>query len=263
LGLNISGQLTPAGTTKVLSAIAAGVTGSKSIINEDVLYKSSVQTILLQMIKDRALVKKRIIERLDGGHPYGSMFEAALDLYEYDRAGSWNNALLSIQSDIATHSAECSTQLANTQQAIAENTGDTKTVTPPATANTPCVSGTSENVTTPSAVISRVFFSKDQSDVDASNSDVAKALQAVVDKCKAKTCKAIDIIGKASFDGTISANRETSQKRADSVKAALVNAFNSASVAVPSSISAQGVGNSLPVAGEADANRVVEISITQ
>jgi outer membrane protein OmpA-like peptidoglycan-associated protein len=263
LGLNISGQLTPAGTTKVLSAIAAGITGSKSIINEDVLYKSSVQTILLQMIKDRALVKKRIIERLDGGHPYGSMFEAALDLYEYDRAGSWNSALLSIQSDIATHSAECRTQLANTQQAIAENTGDTKTVTPPATANTPCVGGTSENVVMSPSVIALIHFDKDQSDVDTSMSEVARALQKVVEICKAKKCKAIDILGKASKDPDIAANRVTSQKRADSVKAALIAAFNSAGVAVPSSISAQGVGYTLPVEGGDEANRVVEISVTQ
>lgn len=120
LGLNSAGTLTPGGTTQILSAIAAGVSGFKTTVNEDILYKNSIHMILQQMEKDRALRATLILIKLKN-KAYQTMLEAASDLYAYDRAGSWTDALVAMQSDTGNKLSECKAQLRQTELTAATN----------------------------------------------------------------------------------------------------------------------------------------------
>jgi hypothetical protein len=103
LGLNAAGTLISGGATQILHAASAGVTGLRTAVNQDLLYSSTITTILLQMQADRTAVRKQITGRLDNaGHAYTNMYDAANDLFSYARAGSWTHALLSIQQSAAT-----------------------------------------------------------------------------------------------------------------------------------------------------------------
>lgn len=103
LGLSTAGSLVSGGATQVLHAAAAGVTGLRTSINQDLLYSNTITTILLQMQADRSAQKKQILDRLatNSTNPYKSMYEAANDLFFYARAGTWTQALLSIQKSAA------------------------------------------------------------------------------------------------------------------------------------------------------------------
>jgi len=137
-GLNIAGTLTAAGTTKILSAIAAGLGGTKKSITDDLLYSYSMRQIVQQMETDRALKEQVIDARLaaDTKNPYHNMYDAASDLYDYDRASTWDAALNSLVSSTAAKSEACQTQTHN-QKMSAATTGAAAAV-PPATPGTPC-----------------------------------------------------------------------------------------------------------------------------
>lgn len=163
MGLNIAGGLTAAGTTKVLGAIAAGLTGSKSIINDDMLYKNSIQTILLQMKKDRLKQQQQILARLDSDKkPYNDMFEAALDLYAYDRAGTWNEALLSLQSDVAAKASACQDEVTAAKAAIVAGATPAPATTKGGACSSSGASGTSTASTVTEADLTKnaIFLAK-------------------------------------------------------------------------------------------------------
>ena len=111
-GLGAAGSFVTGQTTQILHAASAGVAGLRSSVNSDLLYSSTITTILLQMQADRAAVRLDIQCRLKAPppstvnctnrNPYASLYEAANDLFAYSRAGSWTQALLSIQKSAST-----------------------------------------------------------------------------------------------------------------------------------------------------------------
>jgi hypothetical protein len=120
LGLTTAATLASVDSAKILAAIAAGITGARKSWDEDILYSYSLQTILLQMRTDRALVDSQIQARLaPGGKPYDNIYEATNDLYNYDIAGSWEHAMSSLQTSIAATTAACQARLRNQQRASA------------------------------------------------------------------------------------------------------------------------------------------------
>jgi hypothetical protein len=128
LGLSTAGTLTPTGTTQILSAIVAGLNGLKATANQDLLYKNSITLILLQMKKDRASWATVIQKQLDAtGGGYKNMFEAASDLYAYYRAGSWNEAIMSMQSDAGAQEAACQAELKNAMLKVTSTEQSTST----------------------------------------------------------------------------------------------------------------------------------------
>lgn len=118
LGVNAAGTLTGAGTTHILSAVAGGLTGSKASINSNMLYNNSVLIVLVQMKSDRASWAATIAKRLttNGQTTYKNMYEAASDLYAYDRAGSLTEALISLQSAAGAQDAACQAELKNAKK---------------------------------------------------------------------------------------------------------------------------------------------------
>lgn len=134
LGLTTAATLASVDSAKILAAIAAGITGTRKSWDEDILYSYSLQTILLQMRTDRALVDAQIQARLDG-RGYDNIYQATNDLYNYDIAGSWEHAMSSLQSSIAATTAACQARLRNQQMASATNKPD---LLIPSTPTEPC-----------------------------------------------------------------------------------------------------------------------------
>jgi predicted Fe-Mo cluster-binding NifX family protein len=100
LGLNAAGALSGQSAAQILSAIAGGLAGTKSAINNDVLLQKSVEVIIQQMITDRAQAYQVILAREDpnGDNPYTTMQQAAIDLYAFAAAGTWSNAISNLQA---------------------------------------------------------------------------------------------------------------------------------------------------------------------
>jgi hypothetical protein len=136
LGLTTAATLASVDSAKILSAIAAGITGTRKSWNEDILYSYSIQTILQQMRTDRALVDSQIQARLAGGKPYDNIFEAANDLFNYDVAGSWEHAMSSLQINIAATTAACQARLRTQEMAVAVS--DKAVAAGASTATQPC-----------------------------------------------------------------------------------------------------------------------------
>jgi hypothetical protein len=67
LGLATGATAIGGNTGRILSGIAAGLTGAKSTINADLLYNSSITTIVLQMDGDRADIRSQIMQRIQNG----------------------------------------------------------------------------------------------------------------------------------------------------------------------------------------------------
>jgi hypothetical protein len=91
------------------------------------------------MQKDRATWADTINKQLMA-NSYSNMYEAANDLYQYARAGSWTHALASMQADSGAQTAACSAQVQSTKQANAALLSGGKPATAPATATStqPC-----------------------------------------------------------------------------------------------------------------------------
>jgi len=137
LGLTTAATLASVDSAKILSAIAAGITGTRKSWDEDVLYSYSIQEILLQMQTDRALADSQIRARLaPGGKHYDNIYEATIDLYNYDIAGSWEHAMSSLQLNVAATTAACQTRLRN--QELASATNKPMALSAPATPTDPC-----------------------------------------------------------------------------------------------------------------------------
>lgn len=95
-------------TGKVLTGVAAFVTGSKSVINQDLLYKQTIENIIHQMDADRAS-RLNIINASIGGAGY-TLAMAKDDLLLYFAAGTWDDAITTMQTTLATNQANCQAQ---------------------------------------------------------------------------------------------------------------------------------------------------------
>lgn len=215
LGLSTAGTLTPTGTTQILSAIVAGLNGLKATANQDLLYKNSITLILLQMKKDRASWATVIQKEINAGaNGYKNMFEASADLYAYYRAGSWNEAIMSMQSDSGAQEAACQSELKNARL---------ESGTPsPSTPTSQC--GTKQsNVTTPANPLT-ISFSKGSATPDETGmTTISSAVDVFNAGVRSGKIGSIEVQGTA--DGASNAsNLALSRQRAEAVRAKLVAA---------------------------------------
>jgi hypothetical protein len=135
-GLGVAGTLTAPGTTKVLSAIIAGLNGLKTTASEDLLYKNSIVLILIQMEKDRASEATIIQKHLDN-NSYMTMNEALIDLYAYFVAGTFDDAIIKMQTDSGAQAAACAAELKNAKLNITSDSSTGATATAPCPATSP------------------------------------------------------------------------------------------------------------------------------
>lgn len=100
LGLNLAGTSVSAASAKtVLAAIAAGVTGSKEVVDKNYYYEKTIPALVGQMNAER---KKVLIPLLSGmkasleDYPFE---QAVTDLHNYYQAGTFSGAIQAIQAD--------------------------------------------------------------------------------------------------------------------------------------------------------------------
>ena len=103
LGLSLAGaSVATAGTKTLLAAIAAGVTGSKQVIDKNYYFEKTIPALVGQMNAER---KKALIPILTGikasleDYPFA---QAVTDLHNYYHAGTFVGAIQAIQADAGT-----------------------------------------------------------------------------------------------------------------------------------------------------------------
>ena len=101
----------------VLSGVATLVGGARTAVNQDILYKTSIENIIHQMDADRHKRFTVILAKLKptspptpAGAPGYSWPNAKDDLLVYFAAGTMGHALVSLQTVAATNQANCETE---------------------------------------------------------------------------------------------------------------------------------------------------------
>jgi hypothetical protein len=117
LGLTGAATAITGPTAQVLSGIATFLGGVQATVNQDYLYNKSIQLILLQRKTDRATWADTINKHLIA-NSYGNMYEAANDLWQYAAAGSWTNALTSMEANAGAATAACTAQIQSPYPAL-------------------------------------------------------------------------------------------------------------------------------------------------
>jgi len=92
---------TPASTKTILSAIAAGVIGSKDIVDKNFFFEKSVPALIATMDAQRIKVLVRILDGRTQALDEYSLTEALADLYDYYYAGTLFGALNVIHAEAA------------------------------------------------------------------------------------------------------------------------------------------------------------------
>src|SRR5439155_11178837 len=122
LGLNTAGTVVGGAAIKaILHAVAAGVGGSKTIINEDILYKRTIITILNQMDADRDKQFGVMLKEMKG-RDY-TIGQARDDLLLYFEAGTFDHGVSSLEAVAAANKEDCKTKRDDTKVAASGDGG--------------------------------------------------------------------------------------------------------------------------------------------
>src|SRR5581483_3708743 len=114
LSLNLAGAAVGSATTKtILAAIAAGVTGSRAIIERDYYYEKTVPALVAQMNVSRKQALIPILQGIGQTIDQYSIANALDDLNTYYCAGTFTGAINAIQANAATTDASVSEQIAD------------------------------------------------------------------------------------------------------------------------------------------------------
>jgi len=90
-----------------LSGVSTFVGGSKSILNQDLLYQKAIEDVINQMDIDRDTQFNTMLGQMKGNY---SIEQAKADLLEYFSAGTWDHAIVSLQTTIAAKKNDCKNQ---------------------------------------------------------------------------------------------------------------------------------------------------------
>lgn len=266
LGLNAAGALTPGDTTQILSAVATGFSGFKTTINEDILYKNSVHMILQQMEKDRALRATIILIKLKK-NAYQSMMEAASDLYAYNRAGTWTNALVAMQADSGNKLSECKAQLRQTELSAAISPSNLTTDLPNVGSD-PCTAP-SRSFTLPEIQadsIGTIAFGANSGELPKDGAMQAsndKIIAEAVEKFAKDKYTGFVITGQVDKTETAQDAEILSKQRAEAVKAELIDKLAKNKKIATTHYTLNAIGIADPAFTEPDKNRIVIITLTK
>jgi hypothetical protein len=120
-------------TGKYLTGFASFITGTKSILNQDLLYKQAIENIIHQMDTDRATRLTNINAAMSGSNY--TLAQAKDDLLLYFAAGTWDDAITTIQTTIAANQVKCQAQADQSSVNQAQSAGNAGT---PAATPTTC-----------------------------------------------------------------------------------------------------------------------------
>jgi hypothetical protein len=100
LSLDLAATITGGKTGKtILSAVSAGVTGSKTSIDKHYYYEKTMPALIAAMNAQRKAVLVRILEGMKKDIEEYSFEQALSDVYEYYQGGTFMGAVMAIQSD--------------------------------------------------------------------------------------------------------------------------------------------------------------------
>ena len=126
----------------ILSGTATLVGGSKSILNQDLLYQKAIEDIINQMDIDRYTQFNTIMEQMKTTY---TLEQAKADLLEYFADGTWDHAIVSLQATVAAKKANCKAQTDTNKVSLAQSgaaMSDNTTSSPAPTPATPPAGGT-------------------------------------------------------------------------------------------------------------------------
>lgn len=93
--------ITPVVTKNILTAIAAGLTGTKAAFNDEILLNRTIQVLQSQMRGNRSRKASLILSRLGSPSSVYPLGLALSDLEEYYQAGTITSALLDVTGAVA------------------------------------------------------------------------------------------------------------------------------------------------------------------
>ena len=107
IGLNAAGELTSSGTTKILSGIAGGITGTSAAFNKNVLFDQSITTFIAKMDALRATKLADIRTKLSKDNILDYSFaEAYRDIQDYGRQGTLDAAFADVAAQAGVQKEE-------------------------------------------------------------------------------------------------------------------------------------------------------------
>lgn len=102
IALNTAATLfTPTSTKTAISAVAAGLSGTRAAYNDEVLLKNSVDLLQTQMRANRANVAATIFRRMSHDDSVYPLAMAMSDLEDYYRAGTMTGGIIKAQSTVS------------------------------------------------------------------------------------------------------------------------------------------------------------------
>jgi hypothetical protein len=102
LGLNLSSTAVPFAQTKtILSAIAAGLTGSKEVIDKNYYFEKTIPALVAQMNAERQKALTPLLQGMRASLKEYPFENAVVDLDNYYNAGTFTGAVQTIQADAA------------------------------------------------------------------------------------------------------------------------------------------------------------------
>ena len=125
LGLGAAGALVSGGTSQVLSATSAAVTGLKGSIDKKVFFEQTMPALFAQMIAKRKSVLVNIRTGLLQSVSLYPLQQGIADVEEYRYSGTIPGAISSVVENAGAQSAEASEQLSEIIKTGFEVTDDT------------------------------------------------------------------------------------------------------------------------------------------
>jgi hypothetical protein len=117
LSLNLAGaSVSSAATKTVLAAIAAGVTGSRAVVERDFYYDKTVPALVAQMNADRKQALIPILQGMKLPIDQYSIANALDDINTYFNAGTFAAAITGIQSNATTQDKAAQKQIRDMSQ---------------------------------------------------------------------------------------------------------------------------------------------------
>lgn len=117
LAVDGAGSFAGGGTSRILSAVSAGITGATESFDKDILVDRTVQALTAQMRASRKLVRARILPRLKQPIRAYPLTAAVSDLIAYRQAGTIVSALQKIAADATDADQKSSASLARAETA--------------------------------------------------------------------------------------------------------------------------------------------------
>jgi hypothetical protein len=103
-----AGALVPAASTaRLLSALAAGITGARGAVNKDVFFDKTLQVLLVQMQSSRKEVLTKLVTGMSQSPEIYSLMQGLIDIEDYYDAGTIPGALqaISVQAGVSAQSS--------------------------------------------------------------------------------------------------------------------------------------------------------------